>query len=124
MVDSFPALLRRSRFFQRCLTRWPRLAGPTELRPSDPISVAAITLEPEGRCPWDKPVRIAVCGLAPGQRVTLRASLRDEKGALFRAHARTKCVISNTACKVASPETLNLDKNPESVNDSDEKRLL
>nr|XP_031535073.1 acyl-coenzyme A thioesterase 6 isoform X1 [Vicugna pacos] len=50
--------------------------------------MVTVTLEPEGRCPWDKPVRIAVCGLAPGQRVTLRASLRDEKGALFRAHAR------------------------------------
>ncbi|KAB1278293.1 Acyl-coenzyme A thioesterase 4 [Camelus dromedarius] len=50
--------------------------------------MVTVTLEPEGRCPWDKPVRIAVRGLAPGQRVTLRASLRDEKGALFRAHAR------------------------------------
>ncbi|XP_032338219.1 acyl-coenzyme A thioesterase 1 isoform X1 [Camelus ferus] len=94
MVASFPALLRRSRFCQWCLTRWPRLAGPTELRPCDPISwaparmVATITLEPEGRCCWDEPVRIAVRGLAPGQRVTLRASLRDEKSALFRAHAR------------------------------------
>nr|XP_031309876.1 putative acyl-coenzyme A thioesterase 6 [Camelus dromedarius] len=49
---------------------------------------ATVTVEPAGRCPWDEPVRIAVRGLAPGQRVTLRASLRDEKGALFRAHAR------------------------------------
>ncbi|XP_055292193.1 acyl-coenzyme A thioesterase 6 [Moschus berezovskii] len=47
-----------------------------------------ITLEPAGRCRWDEPVRIAVRGLVPGQPVTLRASLRDEKGALFRAHAR------------------------------------
>ncbi|XP_061285374.1 peroxisomal succinyl-coenzyme A thioesterase-like isoform X2 [Bos javanicus] len=47
-----------------------------------------VTLEPAGRCRWDEPVRIAVRGLAPGQPVTLRASLRDEKGALFRAHAR------------------------------------
>ncbi|XP_044928546.1 acyl-coenzyme A thioesterase 6 [Mustela putorius furo] len=45
-------------------------------------------LEPAGRCSWDEPVRIAVHGLAPRQPVTLRASLRDEKGALFRAHAR------------------------------------
>ncbi|KAM7239316.1 hypothetical protein CapIbe_008811 [Capra ibex] len=47
-----------------------------------------VTLEPAGRCRWDELVRIAVRGLAPGQPVTLRASLRDEKGALFRAHAR------------------------------------
>ncbi|XP_068820332.1 peroxisomal succinyl-coenzyme A thioesterase-like [Capricornis sumatraensis] len=47
-----------------------------------------VRLEPAGRCRWDEPVRIAVRGLAPGQPVTLRASLRDEKGALFRAHAR------------------------------------
>ncbi|XP_017909482.1 PREDICTED: acyl-coenzyme A thioesterase 4 [Capra hircus] len=47
-----------------------------------------VSLEPVGRCRWDEPVRIAVRGLAPGQPVTLRASLRDEKGALFRAHAR------------------------------------
>uniref|UniRef100_A0A4W2ERC5 Acyl-CoA thioesterase 4 n=1 Tax=Bos indicus x Bos taurus TaxID=30522 RepID=A0A4W2ERC5_BOBOX len=50
--------------------------------------VATVTLEPAGRCRWDEPVRITVRGLAPGQPVTLRASLRDEKGALFRAHAR------------------------------------
>ena len=49
---------------------------------------ATVTLEPAGRCCWDEPVRIAVRGLAPEQPVTLRASLRDEKGALFRAHAR------------------------------------
>ncbi|XP_052503148.1 peroxisomal succinyl-coenzyme A thioesterase-like isoform X2 [Budorcas taxicolor] len=49
---------------------------------------ATVRLEPAGRCRWDEPVRIAVRGLAPGQPVTLRASLRDEKGALFRAHAR------------------------------------
>ncbi|XP_057586408.1 peroxisomal succinyl-coenzyme A thioesterase-like [Hippopotamus amphibius kiboko] len=47
-----------------------------------------VTLEPAGRCRWDEPVRIVVRGLAPGQPVTLRASLRDEKGARFRAHAR------------------------------------
>uniref|UniRef100_A0A9L0K3K2 ACOT2 thioesterase n=1 Tax=Equus asinus TaxID=9793 RepID=A0A9L0K3K2_EQUAS len=42
---------------------------------------ATVTVEPAGRCLWDEPVRIAVRGLAPGQPVTLRASLRDEKGA-------------------------------------------
>ncbi|XP_057174325.1 acyl-coenzyme A thioesterase 6-like isoform X2 [Ursus arctos] len=49
---------------------------------------ARVILRPADRCRWDEPVRIAVRGLAPGQPVTLRASLRDEKGALFRAHAR------------------------------------
>uniref|UniRef100_A0A8C0VVV1 Acyl-coenzyme A thioesterase 6 n=1 Tax=Castor canadensis TaxID=51338 RepID=A0A8C0VVV1_CASCN len=49
---------------------------------------ATLTVEPAGRCCWDEPVRIAVRGLAPEQPVTLRASLRDEKGARFRAHAR------------------------------------
>uniref|UniRef100_A0A8D0R1L2 Acyl-coenzyme A thioesterase 4 n=1 Tax=Sus scrofa TaxID=9823 RepID=A0A8D0R1L2_PIG len=53
-----------------------------------PGMAATVTLEPAGSCCWDEPVRIAVRGLAPGQRVTLRSSLRDEKGALFRAHAR------------------------------------
>ncbi|XP_049479692.1 peroxisomal succinyl-coenzyme A thioesterase [Panthera uncia] len=48
---------------------------------------ATVTLEPAGRCAWDEPVRIAVRGLSPGQPVTLRTSLRDEKGALFRARA-------------------------------------
>ncbi|XP_007459774.1 PREDICTED: acyl-coenzyme A thioesterase 2, mitochondrial isoform X3 [Lipotes vexillifer] len=49
---------------------------------------ATVTLEPAGRCRWDEPVRIAVRGLAPGQPVTLRASLRDEKDELLPAHAR------------------------------------
>ncbi|XP_048218563.1 acyl-coenzyme A thioesterase 1-like [Perognathus longimembris pacificus] len=47
-----------------------------------------VVVEPAGRVCWDEPVRIAVRGLAPEQPVALRASLRDEKGALFRAHAR------------------------------------
>lgn len=49
---------------------------------------AALSLEPAGRSLWDEPLRIAVHRLAPRQPVTLRAALRDEKGALFRAHAR------------------------------------
>ncbi|XP_049754639.1 acyl-coenzyme A thioesterase 6 isoform X2 [Elephas maximus indicus] len=49
---------------------------------------ATVILEPAGRCSWDEPANIVVRGLAPGQKVTLRASLRDEKGALFQAHAR------------------------------------
>ncbi|XP_027787495.2 peroxisomal succinyl-coenzyme A thioesterase [Marmota flaviventris] len=49
---------------------------------------ATLILEPASHCCWDEPVHITVRGLAPKQLVTLRASLRDEKGALFRAHAR------------------------------------
>ncbi|XP_055448891.1 acyl-coenzyme A thioesterase 5-like [Psammomys obesus] len=50
--------------------------------------VPTLSLEPAGRSCWDEPLGISVRGLAPGQPVTLRAALRDEKGALFRAHAR------------------------------------
>ncbi|XP_052041402.1 acyl-coenzyme A thioesterase 5 [Apodemus sylvaticus] len=50
--------------------------------------VPTVSLEPAGRSCWDEPLSIAVRGLAPEQPVTLRAALRDEKGALFRAHAR------------------------------------
>ncbi|XP_057638889.1 acyl-coenzyme A thioesterase 5-like [Chionomys nivalis] len=49
---------------------------------------ATLSLEPAGRSCWDEPLSIAVRGLAPEQPVTLRAALRDEKGALFQAHAR------------------------------------
>ncbi|XP_040831540.1 peroxisomal succinyl-coenzyme A thioesterase-like [Ochotona curzoniae] len=49
---------------------------------------AAVSVEPAGPSCWDEPLRIAVRGLAPEQPVTLRSALRDEKGALFRAHAR------------------------------------
>lgn len=49
---------------------------------------ATLSLEPAGRSCWDEPLSIAVRGLAPEQPVTLRSALRDEKGALFRAHAR------------------------------------
>ncbi|XP_032764671.1 acyl-coenzyme A thioesterase 1 isoform X2 [Rattus rattus] len=48
---------------------------------------ATLSLEPAGRSCWDEPLSITVRGLAPEQPVTLRAALRDEKGALFRAHA-------------------------------------
>ncbi|XP_028637983.1 acyl-coenzyme A thioesterase 3 isoform X2 [Grammomys surdaster] len=47
-----------------------------------------VILEPVSGCLCDQPVHITVHGLAPEQPVTLRAALRDEKGALFRAHAR------------------------------------
>ncbi|XP_036590763.1 acyl-coenzyme A thioesterase 6-like isoform X1 [Trichosurus vulpecula] len=47
-----------------------------------------VNLTPGPRSLWDEPVAITVHGLAPAQRVTLRASLRDEKGEFFRASAR------------------------------------
>nr|XP_048305088.1 acyl-coenzyme A thioesterase 1 [Myodes glareolus] len=50
--------------------------------------VATLSLEPAGRSCWDEPLSIAVRGLYPEQPITLRAALRDEKGVLFRAHAR------------------------------------
>ncbi|XP_069453117.1 acyl-coenzyme A thioesterase 1-like isoform X1 [Ovis canadensis] len=94
MVASSQALLRHFGFCRWGPTPWVQLAGPLKLRTGNPVSwttvrlVTTVTLEPAGRCRWDEPVRITVRGLAPGQPVTLRASLRDEKGALFRAHAR------------------------------------
>uniref|UniRef100_A0A8D0TY92 Acyl-coenzyme A thioesterase 2, mitochondrial n=1 Tax=Sus scrofa TaxID=9823 RepID=A0A8D0TY92_PIG len=94
MVASYLALLRATRLYQVGHTSCGRLVGLPKLRTANPISwtpfrmAATVTLEPTGRCCWDEPVRIAVRGLAPEQPVTLRASLRDEKGALFRAHAR------------------------------------
>ncbi|XP_021034501.1 acyl-coenzyme A thioesterase 5 isoform X1 [Mus caroli] len=50
--------------------------------------VPTVSLEPAGHSCWDEPLSIAVRGLAPEQPITLRTALRDEKGALFRAHAR------------------------------------
>ena len=94
MVASSQALLRHFGFCRWGPTPWVQLAGSLKLRTGNPVSwttvrlVTTVTLEPAGRCRWDEPVRIIVRGLAPGQPVTLRASLRDEKGALFRAHAR------------------------------------
>ncbi|XP_078007608.1 acyl-coenzyme A thioesterase 1-like isoform X2 [Phascolarctos cinereus] len=48
----------------------------------------SVRLTPGPRSLWDEPLAISVHGLAPAQRVTLRASLRDEKGELFQASAR------------------------------------
>ncbi|XP_052041397.1 acyl-coenzyme A thioesterase 3 [Apodemus sylvaticus] len=53
-----------------------------------------VILEPAGCCLCDQPVHITVRGLTPEQPVTLRAALRDEKGALFRAHARYRADAS------------------------------
>ncbi|XP_045678769.1 peroxisomal succinyl-coenzyme A thioesterase-like [Phyllostomus hastatus] len=61
---------------------------PNSLQLREAGMAATLTLYPSSRCRWDEPVRIVVRGLAQRQRVTLRSSLRDEKGTLFRAHAR------------------------------------
>ncbi|NP_001073177.1 acyl-coenzyme A thioesterase 5 [Rattus norvegicus] len=50
--------------------------------------VPVVSLEPDSHSCWDEPLSITVRGLAPEQPVTLHSALRDEKGALFRAHAR------------------------------------
>ncbi|XP_059135177.1 acyl-coenzyme A thioesterase 6-like [Peromyscus eremicus] len=66
-------------------------ALPGDLQPLSsqlPMAAATLSLEPAGRSCWDEPLGITARGLAPEQPVTLRAALRDEKGALFRAHAR------------------------------------
>ncbi|XP_012596925.2 acyl-coenzyme A thioesterase 6 isoform X1 [Microcebus murinus] len=94
MVASPFAVLRASRLCRGGLKSWAQLLGAPPLRLRGQITwapvrmAATLILEPAGRCCWDEPVRIVVRGLAPEQPVTLRASLRDENGALFRAHAR------------------------------------
>ncbi|MBZ3888207.1 Acyl-coenzyme A thioesterase 2, mitochondrial [Sciurus carolinensis] len=94
MVASSLAVLRACGLCRPGLKNWPRLSGPPLLRLggrrtwASLKTTATLSLEPAGGCCWDQPVRIAVRGLVPEQPVTLRASLRDEKGALFRAHAR------------------------------------
>ncbi|KAK2104439.1 Acyl-coenzyme A thioesterase 1 [Saguinus oedipus] len=52
------------------------------------LRASRLSMEPEELGAVAGPVRIAVSGLAAEQPVTLRASLRDENGALFQVHAR------------------------------------
>uniref|UniRef100_A0A8I5NQ02 palmitoyl-CoA hydrolase n=1 Tax=Papio anubis TaxID=9555 RepID=A0A8I5NQ02_PAPAN len=93
-MASSPAVLRASRLYPWSLKSWVQLLRSPQMKQVGRIirvparMAATLILEPAGRCCWDEPVRIAVRGLAPEQPVTLRASLRDEKGALFQAHAR------------------------------------
>ncbi|XP_008498601.1 acyl-coenzyme A thioesterase 1-like [Calypte anna] len=47
-----------------------------------------VSVLPSPRCLFDEPVQICVAGLLPWQTVTLRASLVDDSGELFQAHAR------------------------------------
>lgn len=92
MVASSFTVLRASRLYQWGWKSWARLSGPPTLSTGGwttwARTNATLSLEPAGRSCWDEPLSIAVRGLAPEQPVTLRAALRDEKGALFRAHAR------------------------------------
>ncbi|XP_006240382.1 acyl-coenzyme A thioesterase 2, mitochondrial isoform X1 [Rattus norvegicus] len=92
MVASSFAVLRASRLCQWGWKSWTQLSGPPPLstggRTTFARTNATLSLEPGSRSCWDEPLSITVRGLAPEQPVTLRAALRDEKGALFRAHAR------------------------------------
>ncbi|XP_064148789.1 acyl-coenzyme A thioesterase 1 isoform X1 [Loxodonta africana] len=94
MTASAPAVLRASWFCRLGSKSWVRSPRPLQLRTGGPLSLtpvrmaATVILEPAGRCSWDEPANIVVRGLAPVQKVTLRSSLRDEKGTLFQAHAR------------------------------------
>ncbi|XP_031213591.1 acyl-coenzyme A thioesterase 2, mitochondrial-like [Mastomys coucha] len=92
MVASSFTVLRASRLCQWGWKSWERLSGPPPLSTGGwttwARTNATLILEPAGRSCWDEPLSIAVRGLAPEQPVTLRSALRDEKSALFRAHAR------------------------------------
>ncbi|XP_053529220.1 acyl-coenzyme A thioesterase 2, mitochondrial-like isoform X2 [Artibeus jamaicensis] len=94
MMATAPDVLRASRLCQRGPRIWALLPSSPKWRPASLVSyaparmTATVTLEPGSRCRWDEPVRIIVRGLDPEQQVTLRSSLRDENGTLFRAHAR------------------------------------
>ncbi|XP_037688282.1 acyl-coenzyme A thioesterase 1-like [Choloepus didactylus] len=93
MMAPSPAVLRSPKLCRCGPKSWAQLPGFPQLRPVALVSrapaqrAATVTLEPVGRCSWDEPVHITVRGLVPRQPVTLRASLRDEKGELFRARA-------------------------------------
>ncbi|XP_010207322.2 acyl-coenzyme A thioesterase 1-like [Colius striatus] len=71
---------------------WPGPAAPQPRGPAPARRLssmaAAVLLSPAARSLFDEPLAIAVQGLAPRQRVTLRASLRDETNELFEARAR------------------------------------
>lgn len=62
-----------------------------------------VTVLPSPRCLFDDPVQICVAGLLPQQAVTLRASLVDESGELFQAHARYRAGSSGELDLSRSP---------------------
>ncbi|NXJ16522.1 ACOT5 thioesterase, partial [Odontophorus gujanensis] len=98
-MTAFTVCRQGSRCWQRWLS-WPSPA-PQPLQHHSPLQIpgvptargltskaAAIRFSPASRSLFDEPLGIAVQGLGPRQEVTLRASLRDEAGELFEAHAR------------------------------------
>ncbi|PKU39241.1 acyl-coenzyme a thioesterase 1-like [Limosa lapponica baueri] len=62
-----------------------------------------VTVLPSPRCLFDDPVQICVAGLQPQQAVTLRASLVDESGELFQAHAHYRAGNSGELDLSCSP---------------------
>ncbi|XP_072195145.1 acyl-coenzyme A thioesterase 5-like [Excalfactoria chinensis] len=99
-MTALTACRQSSRCWQRWLS-WPGLAPQPLQRGSPPqipvlptarglasTATATIRFSPSTRSLFDEPLGIAVQGLGPRQQVTLRASLRDEAGELFEAHAR------------------------------------
>lgn len=65
--------------------------------------VVQVSVLPFSRCLFDDPVQICVEGLQPQQAVTLRASLLDESGELFQAHARYRAGSSGELDLSRSP---------------------
>ncbi|NXU47197.1 ACOT1 thioesterase, partial [Turnix velox] len=68
-----------------------------------PGMAVQVTVLPSPRCLFDEPVQICVAGLLPQQAVTLRASLVDESGELFQAHARYRAESSGELNLSSSP---------------------
>ncbi|XP_069494873.1 acyl-coenzyme A thioesterase 1-like [Ambystoma mexicanum] len=91
--------LRRALLFRHC---W--LAGAPAARCKGAMS-AAVTLDitPSPKCLFDEPVSISVRGLSPLQAVTLRASLTDETGVLFRSSAQYTAESSGELDLTRSP---------------------
>ncbi|NWU68207.1 ACOT3 thioesterase, partial [Pterocles burchelli] len=62
-----------------------------------------VTVLPSPKCLYDDPVQICVAGLQPEQAVTLRASVVDEIGELFEAHAHYRADSSGELDLSRSP---------------------
>ncbi|XP_065694254.1 acyl-coenzyme A thioesterase 1-like isoform X9 [Patagioenas fasciata] len=62
-----------------------------------------VSVLPFSRCLFDEPVQICVAGLQPQQAVTLQATLLDESGELFQAHARYRAGSSGELDLSLSP---------------------
>ncbi|XP_069494910.1 acyl-coenzyme A thioesterase 1-like [Ambystoma mexicanum] len=75
------------------------------LAPARRAHMASVSLDiaPSPKCLFDDPVRISVRGLSPLQAVTLRASLTDETGVLFRSSAQYTAESSGELDLTRSP---------------------